>query len=104
MAIIKGADMEKKHNKRKIKVQNEINKNEACQSQINEINQLMKELKLEFKTQGDEVEGEQLLQMKKDMKENNSKPDRLSSRIKDLLSLTQAWDLEHEKYHQKNIS
>ena len=96
MAIIKGADMEKRHNKRKIKVQNEINKNEACQSQINEINQLMKELV--------EVEGEQLLQMKKDMKENNSKPDRLSSRIKDLLSLTQAWDLEHEKYHQKNIS
>ena len=93
--------MEKKHDERKIKVQNEINKNEECQFQINEINQLTKELKLEFKIQGDEVEDEQLLQMKKDMKENNSKLDRLSSRIKDLLSLTQTWDLEHEEVIKK---
>ena len=51
--------MEKKHDERKIKVQNEINKNEECQFQINEINKLTKELKLEFKIQGDEVEDEQ---------------------------------------------
>ena len=34
------------------------------------------------------------------MKENN-KIDRLSSRIKDLLSLTQTWDIEHEEVIKK---
>ena len=38
----KEADVEKKDNERKIEVQKQIKKNEACQFQINEINQLMK--------------------------------------------------------------
>ena len=35
--------------------------------------------------------------MKNEIKQNNNKMDRISSRIKDLLSLTQAWDLEQEE-------
>ena len=38
----KEADVEKKDNERKIEFQKQIKKNEACQFQINEINQLMK--------------------------------------------------------------
>ena len=90
----KEADVEKKDNERKIEVQKQIKKNEACQFQINEINQLMKELNEEFKIKPDEIENEHLLQMKKKIKENNRKMGRLSSRIKNLFSLTQACDLE----------
>ena len=60
----KEADVEEKHNERKIEVQKQIKKNEACQFQINEINQLMKELNEEFKIKPDEIEDEHLLQMK----------------------------------------
>ena len=97
----KEADVEKKDKKRKIEVQQLIKKNEACQFQINEINHLMKELNEEFKIKPDEIEDEHLLQMKNEIKENNNKMDRLSSRIKDLLSLTQAWDLEQEEAIRK---
>ena len=97
----KEADVEKKDNERKIEVQKQIKKNEACQFQINEINQLMKELNEEFKIKPDEIENEHLLQMKNEIKESNNKMDRLSSRIKDLLSLTQAWDLEQEEAVRK---
>ena len=68
--------MEKKYSERKIGAQNENKINETCQFQIlKSINQSMKGLEAEFKIQRDEVEDEQLLQMKKDMKENNSKID-----------------------------
>ena len=60
----KEADVEKKDNERKIEVQKQIKKNEACQFQINKINQLMKELNEEFKIKPDEIEDEHLLQMK----------------------------------------
>ena len=53
--------MEKKHSEKKKEVQNEIKKNEVCQFQINEVNQLMKEFEAEFKIQCDKVEHEQLL-------------------------------------------
>ena len=97
----KEADVEKKHNERKIEVQKQIKKNEACQFQIKEINQLMKKLNEEFNIKPDEIEDEHLLEMKSEIKENNNKMDRLSSRIKDLLSLTQAWDLEQEEAIRK---
>ena len=97
----KEADVEKKDNERKMEVQKQIKRNEACQFQINEINQLMKQLNEEFKIKPDEIEDEHLLQMKNEIKENNNKMDRLSSRIKDLLSLTQAWDLEQEEAIRK---
>ena len=61
----------------------------------------MKQLNEEFKIKPDEIEDEHLLQMKNEIKENNNKMDRLSSRIKDLLSLTQAWDLEQEEAIRK---
>ena len=93
----KEADVEKKHNERKIEVQKQIKKNGACQFYINKINQLMKELNDEFKIKPNEIEDEHLLQMKNKIKENNNKMDRLSSRIKNLLSLKQAWDLEQEE-------
>ena len=57
----------------------------------------MKELNDEFKIKPNEIEDEHLLQMKNKIKENNNKMDRLSSRIKNLLSLKQAWDLEQEE-------
>ena len=97
----KEADVEKKHNERKIEVQKQIKKNEACQFKIKEINQLMKKLKEEFNIKPDEIEDEHLLEMKNEIKENNNKMDRLSSRIKDLLSLTKAWDLEQEEAIRK---
>ena len=97
----KEADVEKKDNERKIEVQKQIKKNEACQFQINEINQLVKELNEEFKIKPDEIEDEHLLQMKNEIKETNNKMDRLSLRIKDLLPLTQALDLEQEKAIRK---
>ena len=84
-------------------MQNEFKKNEACQFQINKINQLIKELESEFKIQHEKVEDEQLLQMKKGMKKSNNKIDQLSSRIKDLLSLTQTLDLDMKR-SSKNIS
>ena len=93
----KEADVEEKHNERKIEVQKQIKKNEACQFHINEINQLTKELNHEFKIKPDEIEDEHLLQMENEIKENNNKMGRLSSRIKNLLSLKQAWDLEQEE-------
>ena len=61
----------------------------------------MKEFHEEFKIKPDEIEDEDLLQVKNEIKENNNKMDRLSSRIKDLLSLTQAWDLEQEEAIRK---
>ena len=82
-------------------MQNEFKKNEACQFQMNKINKLIKELESEFKIQHEKVEDEQLLQMKKGMKKSNNKIDQLSSRIKDLLSLTQTLDLEHEEVIKK---
>ena len=97
----KEADFEKKDNERKIEIRKQIKKNEACQFQINEINQLMKELNEEFKINPDEIEHEHLLQMKNEIIENNDKMDRLLSRIKDLISLTQAWGLEHEEVIRK---
>ena len=97
----KEADVEKKENERRIEVRKQIKKNEACQFQINEINQLMKELNEEFKIKPDEIEDEHLLQIKNEIKENNNKMDRLSLKIKDLLSLTQAWDLEQEEAIRK---
>ena len=54
----KEADVEKKHNERKIEVQKQIKKNEACQFQIKEINQLMKKLNEEFTIEPDEIEDE----------------------------------------------
>ena len=61
----KEADIEKNTDReREIEVRNKIKKNEACQFQVIEINQFMKELKAEFKIERDEVEDEQLLQMK----------------------------------------
>ena len=83
----KEADAEEKHNERKVEVQKQIKKNEACQFHINEINQLTKELNDEFKIKPDEIEDEHLLQMENEIKENNNKMGRLSSRIKNLLSL-----------------
>ena len=74
-------------NERKVEVQKQIKKNEACQFHINEINQLTKELNDEFKIKPDEIEDEHLLQMENEIKENNNKMGRLSSRIKNLLSL-----------------
>ena len=62
---------------------------------------MVKELNEEFKIKPDEIEDEHLLQMKNEIKENNNKMDRLSSRIKDFLSLTQAWDLEQEEAIRK---
>ena len=97
----KEADVEKKDNERKIEVQKQIKKNEACQFQINEINQLVKELNEEFKIKPDEIEDEHLLQMKNEIKETNNKMDRLLLRIIDLLPLTQAWDLEQEEAIRK---
>ena len=97
----KEADVEEKHNERKIEVQKQIKKNEACQFHINEINQLTKELNHEFKIKPDEIEDEHLLQMENEIKENNNKMGRLSSRIKNLLSLKQAWDLEQEEAIRK---
>ena len=61
----------------------------------------MKEFHEEFKIKPDEIEDEDLLQVKNEIKENNNKMDRLSSRIKDLLSLTHAWDLEQEEAIRK---
>ena len=83
----KEADAEEKHNERKVEVQKQIKKNEACQFHINEINQLTKELNDEFKIKPDEIEDEHLLQMGNKIEENNNKMGRLSSRIKNLLSL-----------------
>ena len=97
----KEADVEEKHNERKIEVQKQIKKNEACQFHINEINQLTKELNHEFKIKPDEIEDEHLLQMENEIKENNNKMGRLSSRIKNLLSMKQAWDLEQEEAIRK---
>ena len=53
---------------------------------------MIKELNEEFKINPDEIGDEHLLQMKNEIKENNDKMDRLLSRIKDLISLTQAWE------------
>ena len=61
----------------------------------------MKESNEEFKIKPDEIEDEHLLKMKNEIKENNNKMDRLSLRIKDLSSLTQAWDLEQEEAIRK---
>lgn len=61
--------MEKKNSERKIEVQNEIRKNEANQFQINEVNQLVKDLEVKIKIQRDEVENEQLQQMKREKSE-----------------------------------
>ena len=61
----------------------------------------MKKLNEEFKIKPDEIEDEHLLQMKNEIKETNNKMDRLSLRIKDLLPLTQALDLEQEKAIRK---
>ena len=97
----KEGNVEKKDNERKIEVRKQIKKNEACQFQINDINQLMKESNEEFKIKPDEIEDEHLLKMKNEIKENNNKMDRLSLRIKDLSSLTQAWDLEQEEAIRK---
>ena len=83
----KEADVEEKHNERKVEVQKQIKKNEAVQFHISEINQLTKELNDEFKIKPDEIEDEHLLQMENEIKENNNKMGRLSSRIKNLLSL-----------------
>ena len=65
----KEADMEKKHSEKKIEVQNEIRKNEANQFQINEVNQLVKDLEVKIKIQRDEVENEQFQQMKRQKSE-----------------------------------
>ena len=65
----KEADMEKKHTERRIEVQNEMRKNEANQFQVNEVNQLVKDLEVKIKIQRDEVENEQLQQMKREMSE-----------------------------------
>lgn len=65
----KEADMEKKHSQKKIEVQNEIRKNEANQFQINEVNQLVKDLEVKIKIQRDEVENEQFQQMKRQKSE-----------------------------------
>ena len=61
----------------------------------------MKELNEEFKIKPGEIENKHILQMKNEIKENNNKIDRLSSRIKDLLSLTQACGLEKEEAFRK---
>ena len=61
----------------------------------------MKESNEEFKIKPDEIEDEHLLKMKNEIKENNNKMDRLLLRIKDLSSLTQAWDLEQEEAIRK---
>ena len=61
----------------------------------------MKELNEEFKIKPDEIEDEHLLQIKNEIKETNNKMDRLLLRIKDLLPLTQAWDLEQEEAIRK---
>ena len=65
----KEADMEKKHSEKKIEVQNGIRKNEANQFQINEVNQLVKDLEVKIKIQRDEVENEQFQQMKRQKSE-----------------------------------